>query len=118
MKNTSEFISISILVSPESHLHAIPVARAFLGMIVYRYLVEEVFGVPHAQALSTRELAKELVGIFLDGISANRLVSKNGAGRKAVCNRSARSRLAKTLAVFEQSADRSYATNKLKSGIP
>lgn len=76
-------------------------ARAFLGMIVYHYLVEEVFGVPHAQALSTRELAEELVGIFLDGISANRLASKNGAGRKGVRVRSAPNRPAKTLTVFE-----------------
>jgi AcrR family transcriptional regulator len=57
-------------------------ARSFLGMIVYHYLVEEVFGVPHAQALSTRELAEELVSIFIEGISANRIVTKNGAGRK------------------------------------
>jgi AcrR family transcriptional regulator len=57
-------------------------ARSFLGMIVYHYLVEEVFGVPHAQALSTRELAEELVSIFIDGISANRIITKNGAGRK------------------------------------
>jgi AcrR family transcriptional regulator len=57
-------------------------ARSFLGMIVYHYLVEEVFGVPHAQALSTRELAEELVSIFIEGISANRVISKNGAGRK------------------------------------
>jgi len=57
-------------------------ARSFLGMIVYHYLVEEVFGVPHAQALSTRELAEELVSIFIEGISANRILTKNGAGRK------------------------------------
>jgi AcrR family transcriptional regulator len=59
-------------------------ARSFLGMIVYHYLVEEVFGVPHAQALSTRELAEQLVGIFLDGISANHTTSKNGSGRKTL----------------------------------
>ncbi len=57
-------------------------ARSFLGMIVYHYLVEEVFGVAHAQALSTRELAEELVSIFIEGISANRIITKNGAGRK------------------------------------
>jgi AcrR family transcriptional regulator len=57
-------------------------ARSFLGMIVYHYLVEEVFGVPHTQALSTRELAEELVSIFIEGISANRIITKNGAGRK------------------------------------
>ena len=57
-------------------------ARSFLGMIVYHYLVEEIFGVSHAQALSTRELAEQLVGIFLDGISAKRTVNKNIGRRK------------------------------------
>jgi AcrR family transcriptional regulator len=57
-------------------------ARAFLGMIVYDYLVEEVFGVPHAQPLSKRELAVQLVDIFLRGISANGIINNNGAGRK------------------------------------
>src|SRR5262249_34995067 len=56
-------------------------ARSFLGMIVYHYLVEEVFGVPHAPALSTHELAEALVDIFIDGISANRSPSKNGSER-------------------------------------
>jgi len=63
-------------------VNPVTAARAFLGMIVYDYLVEEVFGVPHAQALSKRELAEELVGIFLRGISTNGIINNNGAGRK------------------------------------
>ena len=57
-------------------------ARAFLGTIVYDYLVQEVFGGLHANALSKREVAVELVGIFLQGISANGIVNKKGARRK------------------------------------
>lgn len=64
-------------------------ARSFLGIIVYHYLVEEVFGAPHAPALSTHELAEELVDIFIDGISANRSTSKNGSERRTVRVRSA-----------------------------
>jgi|ERR1044071_6260406 AcrR family transcriptional regulator len=64
-------------------------ARSFLGMIVYHYLVEEVFGVSHTPGLSTHDLAQELVDIFLDGISANRSMNKNAAERKAVRIRSA-----------------------------
>ena len=64
-------------------------ARSFLGMIVYHYLIEEVFGVPRARTLSTRELAEELVRIFLEGISANRVLSRNGSERKTVRARSA-----------------------------
>ena len=57
-------------------------ARGFLGMIVYDYLVEEVFGVPRAQALSKRKLAMELVDIFLQGISTNDIINSTGTGRK------------------------------------
>lgn len=63
-------------------------ARSFLGMIVYRYLIEEVFGVSRAQGVSTRELAEELVAIFFDGISANHAISKNGRMRKIAPDRS------------------------------
>jgi AcrR family transcriptional regulator len=71
-------------------------ARSFLGMIVYHYLVEEVFGVPRARALSPRELAEELVGIFLEGISVNQTVSKNGSVRKTVRDRSSAAALLRT----------------------
>ena len=67
------------------HLRAVnPViaARSFLGMIVYHYLVEELFGVAHAQGLSTREVAEQLVGIFLEGLSKQRALRKNGAAEK------------------------------------
>ena len=41
-------------------------ARSFLGMIVYHYLVEEVFGVPPCSSvIHTGEMAEELVGVFL-----------------------------------------------------
>jgi AcrR family transcriptional regulator len=63
-------------------VNPVTAARAFLGMIVYDYLVEEVFGVPHAQALSKRELAVELVSIFLRGISTNGIINNNGAEGK------------------------------------
>jgi AcrR family transcriptional regulator len=71
-------------------------ARSFLGMIVYHYLVEEVFGVPRARALSPRELAEELVGIFLEGISVNQTVGKNGSVRKTVRDRSSAAALLRT----------------------
>ena len=57
-------------------------ARSFLGMIVYHYLVEEVFGMPHAQRLSTPQMAEQLVGIFLDGISSHRTMARNGSAGK------------------------------------
>jgi AcrR family transcriptional regulator len=71
-------------------------ARSFLGMIVYHYLVEEVFGVPRARTLSTRELAEELVGIFLEGVSVNQTVSKNGSVPKTVRDRSSAAALLRT----------------------
>ena len=71
-----------------SRVNPVIAARAFLGMIVYHYLLEELFGVPRGRSLSTRELAEKLVGIFLEGISANHTVSKNGSLRKTVRDRS------------------------------
>jgi hypothetical protein len=51
-------------------------------MIVYHYLLKEVFGVSHSRAISTRELAEELVSIFLNGISAKRTIIKDVGGTK------------------------------------
>jgi hypothetical protein len=51
-------------------------------MIVYHYLLKEVFGVSHSRTIPTRELAEELVGIFLHGISAERAISKRVGGAK------------------------------------
>src|SRR5215467_13745344 len=48
-------------------LNPLVAARSFLGMIVYHYLIKEVFGVRHTPALSTHEMAEELVDIFTDG---------------------------------------------------
>ena len=50
-------------------LNPVLAARSFLGMIVYHYLVEEVFGTAHGQALSTRAIAQQLTAIFLAGIA-------------------------------------------------
>jgi AcrR family transcriptional regulator len=67
------------------HLRAVNpavAARSVLGMIVYHYLLKEVFGVSHSRTIPTRELAEELVGIFLHGISAERAISKRVGGAK------------------------------------
>jgi AcrR family transcriptional regulator len=57
-------------------------ARSFLGMIVYHYLVEEVFGVSHVRGLTTQEVAEQLTDIFLEGISHPSTIPKNGSRRK------------------------------------
>jgi hypothetical protein len=86
-----------------SHFRAVnPIiaARSFLGMIVYHYLLEEVFGVAPAQGLSTHEVAEQLVGIFLEGISRHRSRRKNGsAGTNGFPVRARRA--SKSLAVWE-----------------
>jgi AcrR family transcriptional regulator len=76
-------------------------ARCFLGMIVYHYLVEEIFGVPHTQALSTRELAEELVGMFLDGLSVKRTIAGNGARQRTNTFPIQRSCVTRRLSRFE-----------------
>jgi len=59
-------------------LNPVLAARSFLGMIVYHYLVEEIFATAHRQALSTHAIAQQLTGIFLAGISSPGRVDSNG----------------------------------------
>lgn len=82
-------IRVGIEAGHFREINPVIAARSFLGMIVYHYLVEEVFGGPRVRSLSIRELAEELVSIFLDGISTNRALSRNGSLRKTVGARSA-----------------------------
>lgn len=96
----ADYVQAGIRAGHFRAVNPVIAARSFLGMIVYHYLVEEVFGVPHAQALSTHEWAEQLAGVFLEGISNHRTIRKNGSGRKngIVSGRSSSS--AKTLTVL------------------
>jgi AcrR family transcriptional regulator len=76
-------IRISIRAGSLRIINPVVAARSFLGMIVYHYLVEEIFGVPAAPVRSSHELAVELVDLFLQGISVNRSIHKNGRREKA-----------------------------------
>jgi len=52
-------------------------ARSFLGMIIYHYLVQELFGGERYRIFSTREMAEEVVDIFLGGITARKRAKNN-----------------------------------------
>lgn len=58
-------------------------ARSFMGMIIYHYLVHELFGGGKLKSLETRELAEEVTDLFLGGIVAKKQRGANGdrAGR-------------------------------------
>ncbi len=47
-------------------------SRSFLGMVIYHYLIREVFGVHGYGEFSARELAEEVTDIFLGGIKVNK----------------------------------------------
>jgi AcrR family transcriptional regulator len=96
----ADYIRVAMRGSHFRAVNPVVAARSFLGMIVYHYLVEEIFGVAHAQDLSTRELAQQLVAIFLEGVSHHRSMRKNGwAGKTGLSARA--SRVSKSLAVWQ-----------------
>ena len=43
-------------------------ARGFLGMVVYHFLIQELFGGKHEQKFDTREVSERLAAIWLDGM--------------------------------------------------
>jgi len=53
-------------------------SRSFLGMIIYHYLIQEIFGGERYRAFTTRQLAEEITDIFLGGIRAKK-ASKAGS---------------------------------------
>lgn len=48
-------------------------ARSFFGMVVYHYLVQELFSSERSRTIDVRELADEVAGLFLEGINARQL---------------------------------------------
>ena len=52
-------------------------ARSFMGMLVYHFLVQELFGAEKYQKFNPEEVAETLAGIWLAGMQS-RLVSSNG----------------------------------------
>lgn len=65
----------------EGEFHAVDpliASRSFLGMIIYHYLIQEVFGGERYRAFSVRELAEQVTDIFLGGIQARKRSKSNG----------------------------------------
>jgi AcrR family transcriptional regulator len=62
-------------------------ARSFIGMVVYHYLVQEIFGGDRYQKFSVQRTAEELVDIFIGGIAIQPKSSNGNShsnGRKPV----------------------------------
>jgi AcrR family transcriptional regulator len=78
----ADYIRVAVRKGEFRAVNPVIAARSFLGMIVYHNLVEEVFGVPHAQELGTGEMAEQLADIFLQGVSHHSTPAKNGSSRK------------------------------------
>ena len=57
-------------------------ARAFLGMIVYHHLIQELFGGSKLQAFTPRQVAEGITDIWLAGMKTRRPRSGNGSGEK------------------------------------
>ncbi|HET8667689.1 MAG TPA: TetR/AcrR family transcriptional regulator [Terriglobales bacterium] len=57
-------------------------ARAFMGMLVYHYMIQELFGGKKYHKMDNREVAEELVDIWLNGVVSQGRNS-NGANGKS-----------------------------------
>ncbi len=66
-------------------------ARAFFGMVVYHFLVQELFGGEKYQKFEAEQVAQTLAAIWLDGMQATRHQA-NGTGRNGAGIRRIRSR--------------------------
>jgi AcrR family transcriptional regulator len=79
MAGTFELLGAYIRKGVESgdfrEVDSVVAARAFLGMVVYHYLVQEIMGGAKYKKFDAGELAEEMVGVFLDGISRNSAVT-------------------------------------------
>jgi AcrR family transcriptional regulator len=53
-------------------------ARGFFGMLIYHYLVQELFGGKRFQKIETRAAAESLVDLWLNGMISQPLDSANG----------------------------------------
>jgi len=58
-------------------------ARGFMGMVVYHFLVQELFGAEKYQKFNPEEVAATLAGIWLAGMQS-RLGNSNGHGARAL----------------------------------
>jgi TetR/AcrR family transcriptional regulator len=65
-------------------------ARAFLGMLVYHFMIQELFGARNHLKKSRREVAEELVDIWLHGVISHNGKGSNGKSRAMAKSGSAR----------------------------
>ena len=60
-------------------------ARGFLGMVVYHFLIQELFGAKHQQQFDIRKTSEVLARIWLDGMQ-----TRNGRGLRRIQSRARR----------------------------
>ena len=59
-------------------------ARSFLGMIIYHYLVQELFGGERYRPMDPRDVAAEVTDLFLEGVSARKRSSSKNRSRELI----------------------------------
>ena len=62
-------------------------ARGFLGMVIYHFWIQEIFGGKRHQTFEPREVCQTLAEIWLRGVEAD-AVGRNGKGRNGRSQRS------------------------------
>ncbi len=75
----ADFIRRRIAEGAYREVDPLLAARAFLGMVVYHHLIQELFGGSKLQAFAPRQVAEAITDIWLDGMKARGNGSKNGS---------------------------------------
>ena len=71
----------------DGHLRAVNpllAARSFLGMIIYHYLVQELFGGNRYRTMDVHDVATEIADLFLQGVNIRKRSSSRNKNRELV----------------------------------
>ena len=80
----AEFIRREIESGRFREVDPLVAARSFLGMIIYHYLVQELFGGDRYQNLDARDIANEVTDLFLEGVTARKHSSSKPGNRNLI----------------------------------
>ncbi len=76
----ADYIRRRIAEGKFRHVDPLVAARGFLGMVVYHFLVQELFGGARYQKFQLRQVAEEFADLWLRGMEVRKPVTRPGNG--------------------------------------
>lgn len=76
----AEYIAERIAAGSFRPMDPLLAARGFLGMVVYHFLIQELFGGQRYQKFDVREVAETLADVWLQGMQARPAAAASGNG--------------------------------------